>query len=259
MDADSASPSESRTPDPHDVAALLGEVLALATHHHDPSRVCSGVSAGAAGLPGVGAAGVLVRGSGGALVPVGASGEQAHLIDLLESSASSRPAVDCMDGGRPVAVEDLDAGPGTDWHPLSAVALPLGLRSAYALPLTSGRSTFGVLHLFGGAAVPNGSLSVGRTLADVATLSLLGADPDIDATVVARRLHLAIAARITVEQAKGVLAARYAITPETAFGRLMAAAHATVRPLAEVATAVVERTTDPLLDAALATRLPPES
>ena len=79
---------------------------------------------------------------------------------------------------------------------------------------------------------------------------------DLDAAVVVRRLHLAVEARITVEQAKGVLAARFAISPEVAFGRLVAAATLDERSLGDVATAVVERQTDERLDAALATPPP---
>jgi len=256
MVTQSEAPPPSPGLDPQHVVSLLGEVLTLATAHNDPVRVCYRVAGGAGELPGVGAAGVLVRSPAGSLVPVGASGVQAGLLEMLEAAAMSRPALDCVANGRASAVEQLDSGPDTEWQPLRAHALPLGLRSAYVLPLATGASTVGVLHLLGAEPVPPVSLSVGRSLASVATLALLGADPDLDAAVVIRRLHLTVEARITVEQAKGVLAARFAIHPEAAFGRLMAAATLAARPLGEVATAVVERRTDPVLDAALATPLP---
>jgi hypothetical protein len=253
-------PSEAPPPspdlDPHHVVGLLGEVLTLATAHNDPVRVCYRVAGGAAELPGVAAAGVLVRSPAGSLVPVGASGEQSGLLEMLEAAAMSKLALDCATTGRPSAVEQLDSGVGTDWQPLREHALPLGLRAAYVLPLATGASTVGVLHLLGAEPVPPGALSVGRSLASVATLALLGADPDLDAAVVVRRLHLAVEARITVEQAKGVLAARFAISPEVAFGRLVAAATLAERSLGDVATAVVERQTDERLDAALATSAP---
>lgn len=257
MVAHSEPPPPTTGLDLHHVALLLGEILTLATSRHDPARVCSGVAAGAAGLPGVSAAGVLVRSPAGSLVPVGASGEQAGVIEMLEAGARSQPVLDCAANGRALAIERLDAGAPAAWQPLLSHALPLGLRATYELPLTTGDATVGVLHLLGAEPVPTDSLSVGRSLASVATLSLLGADPDLDAAVVTRRLHLAIEARVSVEQAKGVLAARFTITPEAAFGRLVAAATLTARPLGEVAVAVVERHTDPALDAALAT--PPPS
>ena len=253
-DSDSARPPV--VPEPHAVADLLTSLLALATQHHDPAAVCSGISAGATNLPGIGAAGILVRGPADAMFPVGTSAERPDLLELLEAGAVSAPAMACLTSGRPVAIEDigLDTGPGVT--SLAVTALPLGLRTAYVLPLSTGRARLGVLHLFGEAPVPDASLSVGRSLADVATLALIGADPDLDAALVTRRLHLAIEARVTIEQAKGVLAARFGITPELAFHRLAAASAATARPLSAVASAVVERTTDAPLDAALATRPP---
>ena len=256
MVTNSDTPASTAAPDTAHVADLLIGLLALATDYHDPSRICTGVSTGAAQLPGVGAAGVLVRSPTGSLVPVGASGEDPDLLELLVAGASSHPAVTCVGSGRPVAVEGLGAQPRDVGDALFATALPLGIGAAYALPLNTGESTVGVLHLFGGAPVPPGSLSVGRSLADVATLALLGADPDLDAAMVTQRLHLAIEARVTVEQAKGVLAVRFAITPEAGFGRLAAAATATRRSLGNVAAAVVHRRTDAVLDAALATPPP---
>lgn len=257
MVAHSDSPPPPLVPEPQRVADLLTGLLALATNHHDPSRVCSGVSAGATELPGIGAAGVLVRGPSNSLVPVGTSAEDPGLLELLEAGAVCTPARSCLASGRPVALETLGGRPEPGNTALAASALPLGLQSAYALPLSTGTSTVGVLHLFGGAPVPSGSLSVGRSLADVATLALLGADPDLDAALVTRRLHLAIAARVTIEQAKGVLAARFGTTPEVAFERLAAASSLTARPLGSVASAVVERSTDAALDAALAAQPPP--
>lgn len=161
----------------------------------------------------------------------------------------------CAVDGRPVTLEGLDGADNPAWGALGTQAWPLGVRATYALPLPSSSQPLGVLHLFGAAPLPEASLSVSRSLAEVTALSLLGADPSIDAAVVARHLHLAIEARVTVEQAKGVLAARFDTTPHLAGARLLAAAARTGRPLGEVAAAVVERTTDATLDDALA--LPP--
>lgn len=211
------------------------------------------MSIGAIELPGVGAAGVLARGTGGTLIPIGASVEQHDLLTLLEVGATNPVALGCLATGHPVALERLGTDPNGEDAALAACAAPLGLQSAYALPLSTGAATVGVLHLFGTTPVPQCSLSLGRSLADVATLALLGADPHLDAAVATRRLDLAIEARVTIEQAKGVLAARFGLTPEAAFGQLSAAATTTGRPLGLVATAVVERTTDASLDAALTT------
>lgn len=251
MVAHSESSPHTVTPDPDLVASLLAGLLSLATSQHDPTRVCSEVAAGATELPGIGAAGVLVRSADG-LTPVGTSGEAPELLDLLEVGATSGPAVDCLSSGLPMALESIDSPATTGSTALRAVALPLGLQSAYALPLASGSNPVGVLHLFGTDAVPSASLSVGRSLADVATLSLLGADPDLDSDAVTRRLHRAIEARVTIEQAKGVLAARFRITPAMGFDRLARAATVTGQPLGRVASAVVHRRTDTALDEALA-------
>lgn len=71
MDSPTTRPLPSTPPDPERVAALLGDLLGVATRHRDPAGLCAMVSAGALELPAVEAAGVLVRGASGALVPVG--------------------------------------------------------------------------------------------------------------------------------------------------------------------------------------------
>lgn len=246
-------------PGPSDVAGLLSDLLTLATTAQDPAWVCSGIAAGATGLPGVGAAGVLVAGTAGGLATVGASEETEGVLHLLETVAVSDAALDCLRSGHTVSFDPWGGDGSSEGEPRQVAGEARMLRSAYGLPLSTGAATLGVLHLFSDATLPGVSLAVARSLADVATLALLGADPEHDAAVVTRRLHQAIETRVTVEQAKGVLAARFALSPQQAFGRLVAAATATNRPLGSVATAVVERTTDATLDAALAAALPAEA
>jgi AmiR/NasT family two-component response regulator len=82
-------------------------------------------------------------------------------------------------------------------------------------------------------------------MADIATISLLHERALRDQVVLAEQLQTALHSRIVIEQAKGVLSARAAISVGEAFSRMRTHARRTGQQLTTVAEAVVTGSLDP--------------
>jgi hypothetical protein len=91
------------------------------------------------------------------------------------------------------------------------------------------------------------TLVLGRSLADFTTVILERArEADRNRTLAAQLEH-ALTSRVVIEQAKGVLANRRAVTPDEAFDLLRKHARARQRSLRDVAREVIEGDADPEL------------
>ncbi|MET7575584.1 ANTAR domain-containing protein [Streptomyces sp. NPDC005492] len=89
--------------------------------------------------------------------------------------------------------------------------------------------------------------SLGRSLADFTAVILeRSREADRSRTLTAQLEH-ALTSRVVIEQAKGVLATRRAMTPDEAFDRLRKHARSRQRPLRDVAGEVVAGYADPEL------------
>ena len=83
-------------------------------------------------------------------------------------------------------------------------------------------------------------LAVAQALADVATIAILQHRQTADSEVINRQLATALESRILIEQAKGVIAERHAISTDDAFARLRKEARDHNRRLVDLARQVVE-------------------
>jgi len=181
----------------------------------------------------VAAAGVMMVDAGGALRVLGSSSVAAHLLDLLQVQDDAGPCRDCCrDGG---AVTDVVLAAEGPWPRFAAAVRAEGFGAVHALPLTARGHVLGALNLFAERGLAAPELRVAQALADAATLALLQADPDEDALVVARRLHVAVVAHATVQQAVGVLRVRLDLSADGALLRLREVAAATGVRLVDVA------------------------
>ena len=120
-------------------------------------------------------------------------------------------------------------------------ALGSGFAYSHALPLRLRRQVVGALNLFTveRRALTDDHLAVAQGMADIATISLLHERALRDQFVLAEQLQTALHSRIVIEQAKGVLSARAAISVSEAFRRLRTHARRTGEQLTTVAEAVV--------------------
>jgi hypothetical protein len=193
----------------------------------------------------VAAAGIMLAGHDGSLMTVAASDERARLLELFEIQNDQGPCRDCYRLGTAVVNVDLDAA-RERWPQFAPQAIAGGFRSANALPLRLRSQVAGSLNLFhaGPGGLGSGELRMAQALADAATIGILHQRLIRRGEIVAAQLQLALTSRITIEQAKGVLAERLQISPDDAFEVLRGAARSRNRLLSDLARDIATGSAD---------------
>jgi hypothetical protein len=180
------------------------------------------------------AGGILLIDHSGELQLAGSSDHSAEVLELFQLDSGHGPCERCCQTGS--LVSDLELDPDGLWPDLACEARARGFRAIYALPLTARGVVLGALHLFCSEPLDATAMELASALADIATVMVLQADPRDEQLLLARTLRRILEARTLLEQTKGVLAARYGVSPDDAFDRLRWAADQaglTVSSLAE--------------------------
>ncbi|KPI12003.1 ANTAR domain protein with unknown sensor [Actinobacteria bacterium OK074] len=183
--------------------------------------------------------------------------EAAHVVGSdpqvshLEHEAARRregPGHDCHQADGPWTHAALTGRPaGQRWPHYTPEALRLGYTRVVALPLRERTGTNGALVLLSDTRRPFSpdTLVLGRSIAEF-TAGLLERAREADRSrTLTAQLEQALTSRVLIEQAKGVLATRRAVTPDRAFDLLRRHARSRQRPLRDVAREVVEGHGDP--------------
>jgi GAF domain-containing protein len=190
------------------------------------------------------AAGLLLADPRGRLQVVSASDEQAHVVELFQIQSDQGPCLESFRTSAQVHVADLDTE--DRWPRFTARARDNGFGAVHALPMRLRGQTVGALNLFHrrGVTMDEADLGVGQALADVATIAILTDRTSRQRELLAEQLQTALASRVVIEQAKGVLAERAGIALDDAFGRMRAQARARQQRLSDLARTVVDGTLD---------------
>ncbi|MDQ1396116.1 MAG: hypothetical protein QOG64_1375 [Acidimicrobiaceae bacterium] len=188
------------------------------------------------------AAGILLADDRNRLHVVAASSEQARLLELFQLQNHEGPCLDCFTSKEAVVNHDL--AKSTRWPRFAREAVAAGFQSVQAVPLRLRERVIGALNVFvdDRVVVDDSDLAVAQALADVATIAILQDQAHREAQTINLQLQTALHSRVTIEQAKGVLAERAQIPMEDAFARLRRYARNHNRRLSEVATEVAEGT-----------------
>ena len=186
------------------------------------------------------AAGLLLADHEGELEVIASTDEESRLVETIQLSAEAGPCIDSFRTASVVSVPDIASAPAR-WDRFKAAALEAGFASSYAVPMRLRNATIGSLNLLrthpGELNQPD--LRAAQALADVATIGILH-ERSLRASDVAReQLQFALNSRVTIEQAKGVLAHTHAVTTDQAFQRLRDFARSNQLPLGLVAERVV--------------------
>ena len=168
----------------------------------------------------------------------------AHLLDQVQRDFGEGPCLDAYRDGRVVAVDDLAASPR--FARLGAVVGQMSVRTMLSVPLMVDGQPIGSLTLYASRPQAWSPKSVEAVAAFcavvvvlvVAQLAWAGRERE------AAQLRCALAQRVVIEQAKGVLAARDGVAPDVAFARLRAQARSRRRRLVDLAQEVVARVGD---------------
>jgi GAF domain-containing protein len=194
-------------------------------------------------LLGVTSVGILFADPGGTLRVVASSDETTHHLELLQVQNDAGPCVDCFSTGRPVEIGDLaDAPEPTSF---ARAAVTYGFRSVCALPLRLRDTTIGAVNLLRTApgVLPAADRRLAQALADVATIAVIQHRIVVRGEELSNQLQGALVSRVTIEQAKGLLAERAAISFDEAFALLRTYARARGERLTDVAASFIEGST----------------
>jgi transcriptional regulator with GAF, ATPase, and Fis domain len=192
-------------------------------------------------------AGIMVTSDGkGSLQTVASSHERTELLELFQLQNDEGPCLDTFRQGRPVTCPDLGREGGR-WPRFSAHAHERGYRSVHTRPMRVRDTVIGALNLFGdhAGAVPATDLYTAQALADIATISIVRDRTADTLSKLVEQLQTALNSRVTIEQAKGMLAERLGIGTDEAFSRLRGYARSHNARLTGVAQKVLDGSLDP--------------
>ncbi len=230
--------------------AFVSLATSLATGY-DVVDLLTNLTGECARLLDIASAGLLLADQHRTLHVLAASSERTRLFELFQLQAASGPCLDCYRGGAPVLVADISAA-ADQWPRFVSGARVAGFASVHALPLRLGDEVLGALGLFGTSVgvLNDRDLSLGRALADVATVALVQDKATADAGTRNEQLQRALTSRVVVEQAKGVLAQRGNLDMVDAFKALRRYSRDHNLKLTDVSQDIVTRAVPPqvLLD-----------
>jgi len=191
----------------------------------------------------VDAAGLMLADQHGQLHATAASTESARLLELFELQADAGPCMDAYRTGTQVVNADLQANQ-TRWPRFAEAAQSTGFVSVHALPLRLRATIIGALNLFRAhpGTLSEADVRTGQALADVATIGILAQRGLYQADLLTTQLQNALNSRVTIEQAKGVLAERRGITVDQAFALLRAYARNHNLHLSDLARQIADGT-----------------
>lgn len=184
----------------------------------------------------VDAAGIMLDDQRGGLRVLASTSETMRMLELLQLQAQGGPCLEAFQTGE--AVEAPDMVEAVDRWPVFGVrALGEGFGAAFAFPMRLRDRTIGAINLL---VRETGDLAetdrqIAQVLTAMATIGLLNHRAIRRQEVLAEQLQSALNSRITIEQAKGVIAEREGVDMDAAFDLLRHAARSTRRPISEVA------------------------
>jgi len=199
-------------------------------------------------LLGVDAAGVMLAMGTNELQAAAASSRDMRQLEIFEVASAEGPSYDAYVSGEVVLERDLRTATSR-WPMFTPRALELGFVVAYGFPLRLRERTVGALNLFqveGRVALDDPDLAVAQGFADVATIALLQEQALHNAEALTEQLTGALSSRVSIEQAKGIVAERFGLDPQQAFERLRTHARSRGRKLRDVAQEVIDGSLDSL-------------
>jgi GAF domain-containing protein len=188
-------------------------------------------------------AGIMLADRDGTLHYVASSSERMRLIELFELQHDEGPCLDAYREGVEVHCS-LDDYARERWARFAPHACDVGFESVSAMPLRLRTEVIGALNLFSTAPGPLSleDQQVAQALADIATIGILQERAVNDSRVVTSQLEGALASRVVIEQAKGIVAERDDVGIDTAFELLRGYARTHQRLLRQVAEEIIDGT-----------------
>jgi GAF domain-containing protein len=179
---------------------------------------------------------------------VAASEERARLLEMIGLQHSDGPSLDAHRTGTAITVALGSDRPGwpTLWPTFTQEARRLGYGGVGAVPMSRYERRLGALNLFLAEDAPatDRDMATAQAMADVATIAILQQQTQREAQVLSQQLQHALDSRVTIEQAKGILAERTGLSIQQAFENLRHYARSHNRRIIDVAGDVIHARLD---------------
>jgi GAF domain-containing protein len=217
----------------------LSEFAATLVQGFTISDVLHDLAERATAVVGADSAGVSLQ-HAGHLRFVTALDERSSHLERVQENGQAGPCVDALRAGKAVAVHDLDEAE-RGWAAYGQAAREAGIAACAGIPMLLNGQKIGTLNIYSNTRRDwsEEDLDAARVLADIATSYVINASKLAQQRRISEQLQEALASRIIIEQAKGVLAAERGISIDEAFQCLRRHARSHRAPLRTVAEAVV--------------------
>ncbi|MCD9625229.1 GAF and ANTAR domain-containing protein [Rhabdothermincola salaria] len=151
------------------------------------------------------------------------------------------PCLDSIRENQPVVVHDIGEC-HERWPGYAPVVEQLGLHAVLGIPLVLDDRRVGSLDVYSDEprSWSDDEVNAALVLADVAAAYVVNASELLQSQRTTEQLQRALAGRVVIEQAKGVLAERARITTEEAFQRIRASARRQSVKIADVCRRVID-------------------
>ncbi|MFG2459142.1 GAF and ANTAR domain-containing protein [Streptomyces sp. NPDC048523] len=193
------------------------------------------------------AAAVMIADARGSLRTMASTNEEAAFTELLQTQSGHGPCMDSYHTAQPVSVPDITTE-HTRWPHLATAMTHTGYHALQAIPLRLQKRPLGTLTLLRRAPgrLPDDDTHLAQALADSAALALMHWTTEPTPTHdVITRVQGALAAKATLEIAKGMIAQHADTTITQAAHLLTAYAHHHHLRLTDTVQALVTRTLPP--------------
>jgi GAF domain-containing protein len=164
-------------------------------------------------------------------------------LERVQEGFQEGPCIDAVASARPVTVSDIAVGDASQrWPDYTSAAKKTGIQAVAGIPMRADAVAIGAVNLYDSQprAWAAEDLRIAGIFADIATGYLVHASAARQQQRTAEQLQQALNTRLIIEQAKGVLATKRAISIDDAFGRLRAYARGHNQRIHDVARGVVD-------------------
>ena len=164
------------------------------------------------------AAGIMLADGEATLRHAACSSEQMRLVELFELQFREGPCFDAYREVAPVRCGSPDDA-REQWPQFAAEAQRSGFVSVSAVPMQLRGDAIGALNLFSASpgTLSDDDVRLAQAMADIATIAILQERAIHDARALSTQLEGALASRVVIEQAKGIIAEHRRVDVDTAF------------------------------------------
>jgi GAF domain-containing protein len=164
-------------------------------------------------------------------------------LERVQEDFQKGPCIDAVSAARPVTVSDITVGDASQrWPDYTTAAVRTGIRAVAGIPMCADAEAVGAVNLYDSQprTWTAEDLRIAGIFADIATGYLVHASAAQQQQRTAEQLQEALNTRLIIEQAKGVLATKKAISIDDAFRVLRRYARDHNQRIHDVARGVVK-------------------